>query len=276
MIDLFNPVPEPAAHLCRWSGSADQPGYPYAMGADDTAGQPSPLEHEGEAHGQDDLGERANKIRAAVLGANDGIVSTAGIVVGVAGATTSTAAIATAGVAGLFAGAFSMGAGEYVSVSSQRDTEQAAVAKEVQELRDDPEGEFEELIGLFQARGLSRETATQVATELTEKDALAAHTREELKIEPGVYVNPWTAAVSSLLSFTLGAALPLATILLAPASVRVQLTFVAVIIALVFTGLASARLAGAPRKAVVLRNVVGGTLAMVVTYAVGSLLGTRL
>lgn len=237
---------------------------------------PHPLNHPGEAHRQDDLGERANRIRAAVLGANDGIVSTAGIVVGVAGATTSTAAIATAGVAGLVAGAFSMGAGEYVSVSSQRDTEQSAVAKEIQELKDDPEGEFEELIGLFEARGLSRQTATQVASELTERDALAAHSREELKIEPGEYVNPWSAAISSLLSFTLGASLPLATILIAPASVRIQLTFLAVLIALVFTGLASARLAGAPRKAAVVRNVVGGALAMVVTFAVGSLLGTRL
>lgn len=236
----------------------------------------NPLDHPGEAHRQDDLGERANRIRAAVLGANDGIVSTAGIVVGVAGATTSTAAIATAGVAGLVAGAFSMGAGEYVSVSSQRDTEQAAVTKEIQELKDDPEGEFEELIGLFQARGLSRETATQVATELTERDALAAHSREELKIEPGEYVNPWSAAVSSLLSFTVGAALPLATILIAPASVRVQLTFLAVLVALVFTGLASARLAGAPRRPAVIRNVIGGALAMIVTYLVGSLLGTRL
>jgi len=253
------------------------------MGAENTAGkppslepEPQPLEHPGEAHRTDDLGERANKIRAAVLGANDGIVSTAGLVVGVAGATTSTAAIATAGIAGLLAGAFSMGAGEYVSVSSQRDTERAAVAKEIEELRTDPEGEFEELIGLFQARGLSRETATQVASELTAKDALAAHTHEELKIEPGNYVNPWSAAISSLLAFTLGAALPLATILAAPAGVRVPLTFVAVVIALVFTGLASARLAGAPVIASVTRNVLGGSLAMVVTFAVGSLLGTRL
>lgn len=246
------------------------------MGAEDTAGHPAPPDHPGEFHQSDDLGERSNRIRAAVLGANDGIVSTAGLVVGVAGATTSTAAIATAGVAGLFAGAFSMGAGEYVSVSSQRDTERAAVAKEIEELRTDPDGEFEELIGLFQARGLSRETATQVAKELTAKDALAAHTHEELKIEPGNYVNPWSAAISSLLAFTLGAALPLLTILLAPAGVRVPFTFVSVIIALVFTGLASARLAGAPVPVSVLRNVLGGTLAMVVTYAVGSLLGTRL
>jgi vacuolar iron transporter family protein len=237
---------------------------------------PEPLDHPGEYHRQDDLGERANRIRAAVLGANDGIVSTAGIVVGVAGATTSTAAIATAGVAGLLAGALSMGAGEYVSVSSQRDTEQAAVAKEIEELRTDPEGEFEELIGLFEQRGLSRETATQVARELTERDALAAHAREELKIEPGVYVNPWSAAFSSLISFTVGASLPLAAILLSPDSIRIAATFVAVVIALFFTGLASARLAGAPVAVAIIRNVVGGALAMLVTYAVGSLLGTRL
>lgn len=235
---------------------------------------PDPLDHPGEAHAHGDLGERANKIRAAVLGANDGIVSIAGLVVGVAGATTTTSAIATAGVAGLVAGALSMGTGEYVSVSSQRDTESAAVAKEIQELQEDPAGELEELIGLFEARGLSRATAEAAAGELTAKDALAAHSREELKIEPGDYVNPWAAAVSSLLSFTVGALLPLAAILLAPSGVRVAATFVAVAIALSITGYVSAQLAGSPRGRAVARNVIGGALAMAVTYGVGTLLGT--
>jgi len=235
-----------------------------------------PLDHPGEAHNHGDLDEQANKIRAAVLGANDGIVSTAGLVVGVAGATTSTAAIATAGIAGLVAGALSMGTGEYVSVSSQRDTEEAAVAKETKELAEDPEGEFNELIGLFEARGLSRETATMVARELTDKDALAAHSREELKIEPGHYVNPWAAAISSLASFTVGALLPLAAILLIGADWRIPATFIAVAIALMITGYTSSRLAGSPTGRAVARNVVGGALAMGVTYAVGSLLGTAI
>ncbi len=235
-----------------------------------------PLDHPGEAHQHGDLGERANKIRAAVLGANDGIVSVAGLVVGVAGATTSTSAIATAGVAGLVAGALSMGAGEYVSVSSQRDTERAAVAKETRELAEDPEGEFEELVGLFQNRGLTRATAEKVAEELTAQDALAAHSREELKIEPGEYVNPWAAALSSLLSFTVGAALPLIAILVTPASVRIWVTFLAVLIALFVTGWVSARLVGAPVRAAVARNVIGGALAMAITYGIGALLGTSI
>lgn len=238
--------------------------------------EPNPRAEVSEPHEHGDLGERANKIRAAVLGANDGIVSTAGIVVGVAGATASTAAIATAGIAGLVAGALSMGAGEYVSVSSQRDTERAAVAKEIEELRTDPEGEFQELIGLFEKRGLTRETATAVARELSEKDVLAAHSREELKIEPGEYVNPWAAAFSSLASFTVGAALPLAAILLAGPGWRVPVTFVAVLIALFVTGYVSAKLAGAPVRAAILRNVLGGALAMAITFVVGALIGTRI
>lgn len=233
-----------------------------------------PLDHPGEAHQHGDLGERANKIRAAVLGANDGIVSVAGLVVGVAGATTSTSAIATAGVAGLVAGALSMGAGEYVSVSSQRDTERAAVAKETRELAEDPEGEFEELVGLFQNRGLTRATAEKVAEELTAQDALAAHSREELKIEPGEYVNPWAAAVSSLLSFTVGAALPLIAILVFPQNIRIWVTFLAVAISLAVTGFFSAKLATAPIGRAVARNVIGGAAAMIITFAVGALLGT--
>jgi VIT1/CCC1 family predicted Fe2+/Mn2+ transporter len=242
----------------------------------DPAAADDPLAHPGEPAGHQDLGERANKIRAAVLGANDGIVSVAGLVVGVAGATTTTSAIATAGVAGLVAGALSMGTGEYVSVSSQRDTERAAVAQETEELATDPEGELAELIGLFEQRGLTRETATVVAEELTARDALAAHAREELNIEPGDYVNPWAAAVSSLISFTIGAALPLAAILLFDATWRIAATFLAVLLALTGTGYLSAKLAGAPIGTAIARNVAGGALAMAVTFGVGALLGTRI
>jgi VIT1/CCC1 family predicted Fe2+/Mn2+ transporter len=232
--------------------------------------------HPGEFHDHGDLGDRSNKIRAAVLGANDGIVSIAGIVIGVAGAKADTAAIATAGVAGLVAGALSMAVGEYVSVSSQRDTERAAVALETRELAADPDGELRELAGLFEARGLSSTTAMTVAIELTERDALAAHSREELGIEPGKYVNPWAAAVSSCISFTIGAALPLVAILAAPADIRLWVTAAAVAIALFITGYLSARLVSAPLGRAILRNVGGGLLAMAVTYAIGHLLGAAI
>lgn len=226
-------------------------------------------------HDQDSaaLAERSNKIRAAVLGANDGIVSTAGLVLGVAGATTSTPAILTAGFAGLVAGALSMATGEYVSVSSQRDTERAAVAQESRELAEQPEEELAELAGLFQKRGLSADVAHEVAVELTQRDALAAHTREEFGIEPGEYINPWAAALSSLLAFTSGALLPLLGMAFLPPDVRVVATFVAMLVALVVTGYVSARLGGAQRGRAVARNVVGGALAMAVTYAIGRLIG---
>lgn len=232
--------------------------------------------HEGEAHEPGDLGDRSNKIRAAVLGANDGIVSIAGMVLGVAGATPQTSAIATAGVAGLVAGALSMAVGEYVSVSSQSDTEAAAVAMEIRELEEDPEGEFEELVGLFEARGLSRATAETVAQELTEKDVLAAHSREELGIEPGQYVNAWAAAISSFISFTIGAALPLIAILVFPPSIRIWVTVAAVVVALFITGYVSAKLAKAPIPRAIARNVCGGLIAMGVTYAIGHVLGAAI
>ncbi len=219
------------------------------------------------------LAERSNKIRAAVLGANDGIVSTAGLVLGVAGATTNTTAILTAGAAGLVAGALSMATGEYVSVSSQRDSERAAVAEEQNELADRPQDELDELAGIFEKRGLSPELAREVAVELTARDALAAHTREEFGIEPGEYLNPWAAAWSSLLAFTAGALMPLLGMAFFPEAVRVPATFVAMLVALVVTGYLSAKLGGAAIGRAVLRNVAGGALAMAVTYAVGTLIG---
>lgn len=227
-------------------------------------------------HSEGHFGHRVGWLRAMVLGANDGIISTAALLLGVAAADSTRTVILTAGTAGLVAGAVSMALGEYVSVSSQRDTERAAVAKETRELAEDPEGEFEELVGLFQNRGLTRATAEKVAEELTAQDALAAHSREELKIEPGEYVNPWAAALSSLLSFTVGAALPLIAILVTPASVRIWVTFLAVLIALFVTGWVSARLVGAPVRAAVARNVIGGALAMAITYGIGALLGTSI
>ncbi|MGW0250410.1 VIT1/CCC1 transporter family protein [Nocardia goodfellowii] len=229
-----------------------------------------PHPHEPHAEG---LSTRLNWLRAGVLGANDGIVSTAGLVVGVAAATTSTSAILAAGVAGLSAGAISMAVGEYVSVSTQRDSEQALLAKEARELEDEPESELEELAGIYTAKGLSPETARRVAEELTAHDAFTAHAEAELGLDPAELTNPWQAAVSSAVAFTLGALLPLLAILLPPVQLRVPVTFVAVLIALALTGSVSARLGGSDRGRAVLRVVAGGALAMAVTYGIGQLTG---
>ncbi|MER7959298.1 VIT family protein [Streptomyces sp. NPDC096030] len=225
-----------------------------------------------EAHGGG-LGTRLNWLRAAVLGANDGVVSTAGLVVGVAGATDSRAALLTAGLAGLLAGSMSMAAGEYVSVSTQRDAEKAALAEERRELREDPEAELAELTGLLSARGLSRDVAREAAEQLTARDALRAHARVELGIDPDALTNPWHAAGASFLAFTAGALLPLLAIVLPPASVRLWITVLSVLAALALTGWWSARLGAAPPRRAVLRTTAGGALAMAVTYAAGSLLG---
>ena len=219
------------------------------------------------------LGSRLNWLRAAVLGANDGIVSTAGLVVGVAGATQDRAALLTAGLAGLLAGSLSMAAGEYVSVSTQRDSEKAALAMEKRELKEQPEAELEELAELLRRRGLSPDVALEAAEQLTARDALRAHARVELGIDPDELTNPWNAAWASFLSFTVGALLPLLAIVLPPAALRLPVTVVSVLAALVLTGWSSARLGAADPKRAVLRNVAGGALAMGVTYGAGSLLG---
>ncbi|GAA3555812.1 MULTISPECIES: VIT1/CCC1 transporter family protein [Streptomyces] len=224
-----------------------------------------------EAHGGA-LGERLNWLRAAVLGANDGIVSTAGLVVGVAGATDDRSALLTAGLAGLLAGSMSMAAGEYVSVSTQRDSEKAALAQEKRELREQPEAELEELTELLERRGLSRDVAQEAAVQLTERDALKAHARVELGIDPDRLTNPWHAAWASFLAFTAGALLPLLAMVLPPAEWRVTVTVVFVLAALALTGWSSARLGAAAPGRAILRNVAGGALAMAVTYAAGSLL----
>src|SRR4051794_30717643 len=180
-----------------------------------TSGDPAPAlgPHPDEPHGTR-LNNRLNWLRAGVLGANDGIVSTAGIVIGAVGATSDRSAILIAGVAGLAAGAMSMAAGEYVSVSTQRDSELALLAKERRELRDEPEEELAELAGLYVEKGLGAALALRVAQELTAKDALAAHAEVELGIDPDDITKPWNAALASMLSFTLGALLPLLTITL--------------------------------------------------------------
>ncbi|MEV5122202.1 VIT family protein [Streptomyces decoyicus] len=226
----------------------------------------------GEAHGGG-LGSRLNWLRAAVLGANDGIVSTAGLVVGVAGATDSRSALLTAGLAGLLAGSMSMAAGEYVSVSTQRDSEKAALAQEKRELATEPQAELIELTELLAGKGLNEHLAREVAEELTAHDALRAHAEVELGIDPDELTNPWHAAGASFLAFTAGALLPLLAIVLPPAAHRLWITVVAVLAALALCGWSSARTGSAPVGRAMLRNVGGGALAMGVTYAAGSALG---
>ncbi len=222
---------------------------------------------------QDSLGGRLNWLRAAVLGANDGVVSTAGLVVGVAGANASADALLTAGLAGLLAGSLSMAAGEYVSVSTQRDSERAALDQERRELARTPEAELEELTGLYREKGLDPELAAEVAVQLTRHDALAAHAETELGIDPNGLANPWHAAWASFLSFTVGALLPLLAIVLPPKGLRLPVTVASVLVALACCGWGSARMGRAPVPPSVLRNVLGGAVAMAVTYAAGALLG---
>lgn len=219
---------------------------------------------------------KLNWLRAGVLGANDGIVSTAGLVFGVAGATTDSVALLIAGLAGVVAGALSMAGGEYVSVSSQRDTEIAALANEERELAADPEGKLQQLTDFYAARGMSATLALQVAKELTDHDALEAHARTNLGIDSDEQTSPWHAAWASMIAFTAGALIPLLTIVLTPPDVRLPLTVVAVLAALVLTGVVSARLGGGSPVRPMLRNVVVGTLAMGLTYAVGLFVGTQL
>lgn len=217
-----------------------------------------------------------NRLRAAVLGGNDGIVSVAAIVLGVAGATDERGAIFTAGLAGLVAGALSMGVGEYVSVSTQRDTERAYIQHEKWELQSDPEGELAELAEMYEAKGLSAGTAKQVAQELTDHDPIKAHLDVELGIDEEDLTNPWQAAIASLLSFTAGGLIPLVSILAVSVNLRFGATFIAVTIALLLTGYMSATVGGASRRRAMLRVVVGGALAMLVTFGIGHLFGTAI
>lgn len=214
-----------------------------------------------------------NWLRASVLGANDGIVSVAALVVGVAGATDSAGFILTAGIAGVLAGALSMAAGEYVSVSSQRDSERALIEKERRELATEPEAELEELAGLYEAKGLSRATATVVAKELTAHDAFAAHLEAELHIDPEALANPWHAALASAASFLAGAVLPMLAITLPPPDWRIPVTFASVVLALAITGSLSAYAGEASKTRATIRVVIGGVLAMAVTFGIGKLFG---
>jgi vacuolar iron transporter family protein len=216
---------------------------------------------------------KLNWLRAAVLGANDGIVSVSSIVVGVAGVANSLHFILTAGIAGMVAGALSMAVGEYVSVSTQRDTEKVLLEQERMELRDTPDEELVELTEIYKRKGLSNETAEKVAHELTAHDVFAAHVDAELGIDPHNLTNPWHAAYASAISFFCGAIIPLVAIALPPPALRIPVTFVAVLVALVITGMLSANAGGANKLKATIRVVVGGILAMIVTFGIGKLFG---
>jgi vacuolar iron transporter family protein len=226
-----------------------------------------------EPHTGGDVGQRLNWLRAGVLGANDGIVSVAATVVGVAGATTASGPVFIAGTAAVVGGAISMALGEYVSVSSSSDSQNALIAKERRELALDPDGELQELIRLYQGQGLSEPTARKAAEEFTARDPLQAHLRAELHMDEESVVSPWRAAGASFIAFLMGALLPFLTILLAPQDVRVPVTFVVTLLALAATGAVGAWLGGAPRLRATMRVVGGGALALAATFAVGSWLG---
>ena len=220
------------------------------------------------------LSGRSNWLRAAVLGANDGILSTASLVLGVAASGASGAAIVTAGIAGLVAGALSMAAGEYVSVSSQRDAEQADIRLEERELRRDPQGELRELAGVYEKRGLPPALASEVAVALSRRGALAAHARDELGLDEQRLARPFQAAWTSALSFSAGAALPLIAVAATPARARVGAAVVVTLISLGVLGDLGARLGGAPRRRATARVVAWGAIAMAITAGIGALVGT--
>ncbi len=208
-----------------------------------------------------------------MLGANDGILSTASLVLGVAASGATRATIVTAGTAGLVAGALSMAAGEYVSVSSQRDAEQADIRLEQRELSRDPDGELRELAGLYERRGLSPALARSVALALSRRGALQAHARDELGLDEDRRAQPVQAAWTSALSFAAGATLPLATVAMLPAGARVGAAVVVTLVALGLLGAIGARLGGAPRRRAAMRVIAWGAGAMAITAAIGGLVG---
>ncbi|WP_285245772.1 VIT family protein [Pseudarthrobacter sp. fls2-241-R2A-127] len=227
---------------------------------------------EAEAQGND-LNSRLNWLRAGVLGANDGIVSVAAIVVGVASVTTAQGPILTAGMAGLVGGAVSMALGEYVSVSSQSDSQRAVITRKRRALAERPRDMLAELASAYRRQGLTEATARRVAEELTAQNALQAHLSVDLRADEDEIVNPWHAAFASAVSFTLGAILPLLAILLPPEAWRIPVTFLAVLLALAITGAVGAHLGGASRGRAALRVVIGGAVALAFTFVVGQLLG---
>ncbi len=225
-------------------------------------------------HEEGHFSHRIGLLRAMVLGANDGIISTACLILGVAAADATRSTIITAGVAGLVAGAASMAIGEYVSVSSQRDAEQADIAKETWELEHTPEHELDELTAIYKGKGLTQELARAVAVQLTKEDALKVHMAEELGITHLTLARPVQASVSSAGSFSVGAAIPLIAVALASSSQRIATTIVVAVLALVALGISSAKAGGAHPLRPTFRVVFGGLVAMAFTMAIGRLVGT--
>lgn len=225
-----------------------------------------------ERHGS----HRSGWLRASVLGANDGIISTACLILGVAAADAGRDAILTSGVAGLVAGAASMALGEYVSVSSQRDSERADIRKEMWELEHQPDHELDELTAIFAAKGLSPELARTVATELTSKDALRIHLAEELGITELTTARPVQASVSSAAAFAVGAGIPLVAAAIASDASRIAVTIGVALASLVLLGFSGARVGGAAVRRPIVRVVLGGAIAMAVTMAIGSLFGAAI
>jgi len=219
------------------------------------------------------LSHRTGWLRAAVLGANDGIVSTASLVLGVAASGASSSAVVTAGLSGLVAGALSMAAGEYVSVSSQRDAEEADIVLETRELRDDPAGELDELATIYEQRGVPRDLARQVAEALSSRDPLPAHLRDELGLSEERMARPLQAAWASALSFATGAAVPLIAVAVIGGSARIVVTALVTVAALAVLGAVGARLGGAPLAGATARVVSWGVIAMAVTSGIGALVG---
>lgn len=236
---------------------------------------PDSRPHHRSRHPERHRSERVGWLRAAVLGANDGIVSVAGIVVGVAASGASAHTVLVTGIAGTVAGAMSMAAGEYVSVQSQVDTEQADIAIEKRELQDDPQAELHELATIYRMRGLSPDLAEQVARQLTEHDALVAHARDELGITDTLRARPVQAALSSALAFTVGAALPLLAALLAPAAQVQRVVSAATLLGLLLSGAIAGRLGGASSIRGALRVALWGALAMLAANLVGRLFNVQ-
>lgn len=223
------------------------------------------------------MAAKLNWLRAGVLGANDGIMSTSGLVLGVAASPTATSAsILVAGVAAVVAGSISMAGGEYTSVSAQKDSEKAALAVERQELRDNPEGELRELAWFYEQKGMSPKLALKVAEELTAKDALKAHAEAELGIDSDHHVSPMQAAVSSFVAFAGGGLLPLLAVSGPWTEYRIQATVGAVLAALILTGFVGAKIGGAKPGRGIVRNVIVSSLTMGITYAIGLLVGTQI
>jgi len=238
-----------------------------------TGSVPGP-EEAGEIVGFGGLGAKLNWLRASVLGANDGVVSGAGITIGVAVANPANLPeIMLAGVAGLLAGASAMAMGEYVSVSSQRDTEEALIVRERHDLSNHPHEEFEELVEVYRRQGLSEPTARAVVKELTAHNPLGAHLRAEFGVHQNELTTPWHAAVASAMSFTAGFLLPLTAMFLCPRELRIPITVAVGLVGLLLTGTISAVISGSPKTRPILRNLVGGSIAMLLTWGIGHLFG---